>query len=67
MRDCVKQVERDELFSLPENQRGDSELEHGDLGNRETVQGALKRADEGALDLLHLDGTEKVSEILGYV
>jgi len=29
------------------------------------VQGALERADEGALDLLHLGGVEKVSEVLG--
>jgi len=63
MRDCVKQVERDELFSLPENQRGDSELEHGDLGNRETVQGALKRADEGALDKDKKKQGERFTEI----
>jgi len=64
MRDCVVEVGRDKLFSLPEDERGDSQLEHDDLCNCETVQGALERADEGALDLLHLGGVEKVSEVL---
>ena len=65
MRDCVTEVERDKIFSLPEDERGDSQLEHGDLRNRETVQGARERADEGTLDLLHLGGVGKVSEVLG--
>ena len=65
MRDCVAEVEQDKLCNLPEDERGDSQLEHGDLRSRETVQGALERADEGALDLLHLGGVEKVSEVLG--
>jgi len=67
MCDCVAEVERDKLFSLPENERGDAQLEHGDLRNRETVQDALERADKGALDLLHLGGVEKVSDVLSCV
>jgi len=46
MRDCVPEVERDKLFSLPEDERGNSEFKHGDLRNRETAQAALERADE---------------------
>ena len=63
MRDYVAEVERDKLFSLHEDERRDALLEHGDLHNFETVQGALERADGGALDLLHLGGVEKVSEV----
>jgi len=55
------------LFGLPEDGWGNSELEHGDLSSCEAVQGALERADEGALDLLHLGGAGKVSEVLGSV
>ena len=65
MRDCVAEVERDKLFSLAEEERGDSHLKHGDLRCREAVQGALERAYEGTLDLLHLGGVGKVSEVLG--
>jgi len=65
MRDCVAEVERDKLFSLPEDERGDSQLKHGDLRCREAMQGVLERADEGTLDLLHLGGVEEVSEVLG--
>jgi len=46
---------------------GDSQLKHGDLCSSEAVQGALKRVDEGTLDLLHLGGVEEVSEVLGCV
>ena len=67
MRDCVAEVERDKLFSLSEDERGNSQLKHGDLCSRKAVQGALKRADEGTLDLLHLCGVEDVSEVLGCV
>ena len=65
MRDCVAEVERDKLFSLSEDERGDFQLKHGNLCSREAVQGALKGADEGTLDLLHLGGVEEVSEVLG--
>jgi len=65
MRDCVAEVERDKLFSLLEDERGDSQLKHADLCSREAVQGALKRANEATLDLLHLGGVEEVSEVLG--
>ena len=65
MRDCVAEVERDKLFSLPEDERGDSQLKHGDLHSRAAVQGALERADEGTLDLLHLGVVEEVSKVLG--
>ena len=65
MRDCVAEVQRDKLFSLEEEERGDSHLKHGDLHCREVVQGAMERAYEGTLDLLHLGGMEKVSEVLG--
>jgi len=65
MRDCITEVERDKLFSLPEDQRGDSQLKHGDLHSREAVQGTLERADESTLDLLHLSGVEEISEVLG--
>jgi len=67
MRDCVAEVERDKLFSLLEDERarGGSQLKHGDLRSREAVQGALERADEGTLNLLHLGGVEEVSEVLG--
>jgi len=44
VRDCVAEVERDKLFSLAEEERGDSHLKHGDLRCRETVQNALERA-----------------------
>jgi len=67
VRDCEAEVERDKLFSLSENESGDSQLKHGDLCSCEAVQGALKRADEGTLDLLHLGGVEEVSEVLGYM
>jgi len=30
MRDCVPEVERDKLFSVPEHEKGNSELEHSD-------------------------------------
>ena len=66
MRDCVAEVERDKLFSLLEDERGDSQLKHGDLCSREAVQGALQRAHEATLDLLHLGGVEEVSEVLGF-
>jgi len=52
---------------LSEDERGDFQRNHGDLRNREALQGALKRADEGTLDLLHLGGVEEVSEVLGYM
>jgi len=42
MRDCVAEVERDKLFSLPEDERRNFQLEHGDLSNRERVQVALE-------------------------
>jgi len=42
--DCVAEVERDNLFSLSEEERGDSHLKHVDLRCREAVQGALERA-----------------------
>jgi len=44
VRDCVAEVERNKLFSLSENERGDSHLKHGDLRCLEAVQGALERA-----------------------
>jgi len=44
MRGCVAEVERDKLVSLPEDERKDSQLKHGDLRSRETVQGVLERA-----------------------
>jgi len=37
VRDCVAEVERDELFSLSEEERGESHLKHGDLRYSETV------------------------------
>jgi len=65
VRDCVAEVERDKLFSFAEDERGDSQLKHGDLCCREAMEGALERAYEGTLDLLHLGGVQKVSEVLG--
>ena len=44
VRDCVAEVERDELFSSSEEERGDSHFKHGDLRYLEAVQGALERA-----------------------
>jgi len=48
-----------------EDESGDSQLKHGDLRCREAMQGVLERAYEGTLDLLHLGGVQKVSEVLG--
>jgi len=43
VRDCVAEVERDKLFTLAEEERGDSHLKYGDLRCRSVVQGALER------------------------